>query len=100
MRKIFLLASALVLTLSVNAQIKREQPKSGATPQVQVKKPTELKLDNGLTVMVVEDHKLPRVAYTLAIDTPPYAEGDKVGVSGLTSAVVGNGTTKPQKTSS
>jgi len=97
MRKIFLLASALVLTLSAGAQIKREQPKSGPTPQVQVKKPTEFKLDNGLTVMVVEDHKLPRVSYTLTIDTPPYAEGDKVGVSGMTSSVIGNGTTKTPK---
>ena len=97
MKKIFLIASALVLTLSANAQIKREQPKSGPTPQVQVNKPAEFKLDNGLTVMVVEDHKLPRVSYTLTIDTPPYAEGDKVGVSGLTSEVIGNGTTKTPK---
>ncbi len=97
MRKILLLASALVLTLGADAQIKREQPKSGPTPQVQVNKPTEFKLNNGLTVMVVEDHKLPRVSYTLTIDTPPYAEGNKVGVSGLTSSVVGNGTTKTPK---
>lgn len=97
MRKILLIASAFVLTISADAQIKREQPKSGPTPQVQVKKPTEFKMSNGLTVMVVEDHKLPRVSYTLTIDTPPYAEGDKVGVSGITSAVVGSGTAKTSK---
>ncbi len=97
MRKIFILAAAVLLTVSTEAQIKRPQPKPGAVPTVQVTKPQEFTLSNGLKVMVVEDHKLPRVSYMLTIDTPPYSEGNKVGVSGLTSAVVGNGTTKTPK---
>lgn len=97
MKKIILLAASVLLMLSAEAQIKRPQPQSGPMPTVTVKKPKEFTLKNGLRVLVVEDHKLPTVSYTLTIDTPPYAEGDKVGVSSLTSAVVGNGTTKTSK---
>ncbi|MDO5636581.1 MAG: pitrilysin family protein [Myroides sp.] len=97
MKKILLFASALLLTISVEAQIKRPQPQPGPLPTVHVQKPQEFTLKNGLKVMVVEDHKLPRVSYMLTIDTAPYVEGDKAGVSGLTSAVVGNGTTKTSK---
>ena len=97
MRKIIILAAAVLLTVGTQAQIKRPQPKPGPVPSVQVTKPKEFTMANGLRVMIVEDHKLPRVSYTLTIDTPPYAEGAKAGVSGLTSAVVGNGTTKTAK---
>lgn len=97
MRKIIILAAAVLLTVQTQAQIKRDQPKPGPAPTVQVTKPKEFTMPNGLKVMVVEDHKLPRVSYTLTIDTPPYSEGDKVGVAALTSAVVGNGTTKTSK---
>lgn len=97
MKKILLFASALLLTISVEAQIKRPQPQAGPMPTVHVKKPQEFSLKNGLKVLVVEDHKLPRVSYSLTIDTAPYVEGAKAGVSSLTSAVVGNGTAKTPK---
>lgn len=97
MKKIIVFASALLLTISAEAQIKRPQPQPGPMPTVHVNKPQEFTLKNGLKVLVVEDHKLPRVSYTLTMDTPPTFEGDKAGVSSLTSAVVGNGTTKTSK---
>lgn len=97
MKKILVFASALLLTISAEAQIKRPQPQPGPMPTVHVQKPQEFTMKNGLKVMVVEDHKLPRVSYMLTIDTPPYVEGAKAGVSSLTSAVVGNGTAKTSK---
>ena len=97
MKKILVFASALLLTISAEAQIKLPQPQPGPLPTLNVQKPQEFTLKNGLKVLVVEDHKLPRVSYMLTIDTPPYVEGNKAGVSSLTSAVVGNGTTKTPK---
>ena len=47
--------------------------------------------------MVVENHKLPRVSYTLTIDNPPITEGDKAGVSSLLGSMLGNGTTTISK---
>ena len=74
------------------------QPKSGATPTIKIGKPESFQLKNGLKVMVVENHKLPRVSFTLTLDNAPYAEGAKKGVADLTSSLIGNGTKKISKT--
>ncbi|MPT35530.1 MAG: insulinase family protein, partial [Flavobacterium sp.] len=75
----------------------RPQPKPGPAPTINVKKPETFTLKNGLKVMVVENHKLPRVSYTLTLDNPPYAEGDKKGVADLTSSMIGKGSKKISK---
>lgn len=87
-----------LMTFGVNAQIDRSQmPKSGPEPKISLEKPEEFKLKNGITVMVVENKKLPQVSYQLSIDNKPYVEGDKAGVAGLLSAMLGNGTTNISK---
>ena len=75
----------------------RTQPKSGPAPSINIKKPETFSLPNGLKVLVVENHKLPRVSFNLSIDNTPYAEGDKKGVDDLTSSLIGNGSTKTSK---
>jgi len=69
----------------------RSQPKPGPAPTINIKKPVSFVLPNGLKVLVVEDHKLPRVSFNLSIDNAPYAEGDKKGVDELTGSLIGNG---------
>ncbi|WP_448932067.1 M16 family metallopeptidase [Flavobacterium sp.] len=75
----------------------RTQPKPGPAPKINIKKPETFSLPNGLKVLVVENHKLPRVSYNLTIDNTPYAEGNKKGVDDLTSSLIGNGSTKTAK---
>lgn len=70
----------------------RPQPKPGPAPVINIGKPQTFELKNGLKVMVVENHKLPRVSFNLTIDNAPYAEGSKKGVADLTSSMMGNGT--------
>ena len=70
----------------------RPQPKPGPAPVINIGKPQTFELNNGLKVMVVENHKLPRVSFNLSIDNAPYAEGNKKGVADLTSSMMGNGT--------
>ena len=89
MRNLIILSS-LFLTLTMQAQ-DRPQPKQGPAPTINIKKPVSFTLPNGLKVLVVEDHKLPRVAYNLSIDNSPYTEGNKKGVANLTSSLIGNG---------
>ncbi|MDI9255871.1 M16 family metallopeptidase [Flavobacterium sedimenticola] len=96
MKKTFILLSSLFLTLIMQAQ-DRTQPKPGPAPSINIKKPETFSLPNGLKVLVVENHKLPRVSYSLTIDNTPYAEGDKKGVDELTSALIGNGSLKTPK---
>jgi len=95
MKKIILLSS-LFLTFIMQAQ-DRTQPKPGPAPKINIKKPETFSLPNGLKVLVVENHKLPRVSYSLTIDNTPYAEGNKKGVDDLTSSLIGNGSTKTAK---
>ncbi len=72
-------------------------PKPGPTPEVKVEKPKTFKLNNGLTVLVVENHKLPRVGVTLTMDRPPLYEGDKAGYNSLLGDLLGTGTNKMSK---
>ena len=95
-KKIALLVTSLFLTVIMHAQ-DRPQPKPGAAPKVNINKPQTFTLPNGLKVMVVENHKLPRVSFNLTLDNAPYAEGDKKGVDDLTSSLIGNGSMKISK---
>ena len=70
----------------------RPQPKAGPAPSININKPQSFVLKNGLKVLVVENHKLPRVSFNLTLDNPPYAEGNKKGVSDILSGMLGNGT--------
>lgn len=97
MKKSILILSSLFLTLIMQGQI-IPQPKPGVAPTIKIGKPQTFELKNGLKVMVVENHKLPRVAFSLTLDNDPYAEGDKKGVADMTSTLMGSGTTKISKT--
>ena len=97
-RRIILLITALIISINVNAQLDRSiQPKGGPTPKIKLEKPQEFKLKNGIKVLVVENHKLPRVAYSLSIDNRPIIEGEKAGVTSLLGSILGNGTTTISK---
>ena len=97
-RRIILLITALIISLNVSAQLDRSiQPKGGPTPKIKLEKPEEFKLKNGIKVLVVENHKLPRVSYSLRIDNNPIIEGEKAGVTSLLGSILGNGTTTISK---
>lgn len=92
MKKIIYLLAGLFLSVPVLQAQQVPMPKPGPSPVVNVGKPQTFELKNGLKVLVVENHKLPRVSYSLTIDNAPYAEGAKKGVSDMLSAVIGEGT--------
>ncbi len=97
MKKIIYALAGLFLTITTTQAQDRPMPKPGPAPKVNVGQPKSFTLPNGLKVMVVENNKLPRVSYNLTLDTPPYAEGPKKGVSYMVSALMGNGTKKISK---
>ncbi|WP_322550879.1 pitrilysin family protein [Flavobacterium psychraquaticum] len=96
MKKFIYIAASLFLTITMQAQ-DRPQPKAGPSPTININKPQTFTLKNGLKVLVVENHKLPRVSFTLTLDNPPYAEGAKKGVANILSSMIGNGTKKTTK---
>jgi len=97
MKKFIYIAASLFLTITMQAQ-DRPQPKAGPAPSININKPQSFVLKNGLKVLVVENHKLPRVSFNLTLDNPPYAEGTKKGVSDILSSMIGNGTENISKT--
>lgn len=99
MKKYILTINALLfLAFTSIAQIDRSTPpEAGPAPKINLEKPQTFTLENGLKVMIVENHKLPRVNMTLLLDNPPHSEGEKAGVSTLTGGLLGTGTAKTSK---
>ena len=98
MKKIILTITALIFTLNINAQLDRSiMPTGGPSPKIKLDKPKEFKLKNGIKVLVVENHKLPRINYSLRFDRKPIVEGEKAGVISLLGSMLGNGTTSISK---
>ena len=92
MKKLIIACIAVFIAISTQAQIDRStMPKPGPAPEINLKDAQRFELDNGLKVLVVENHKLPRVSAQLTIDNNPILEGDKAGVASLTSSLLGNG---------
>lgn len=56
-----------------------------------------IQLDNGLTVIVVENHKLPRVSYQLSLKDKIVSEGSKAGYVSIAGDLMSRGTTNRTK---
>ncbi|MBO2543871.1 insulinase family protein [Salegentibacter sp. BDJ18] len=88
---------ACFLTTAAIAQVDRsKQPEPGPAPKINLGQPDEFTLDNGLKVLVVENHKLPRVSASLIIDNKPHAE-EKPATAALVSSLLGTGTENMSK---
>ncbi len=101
MKKIFLfILTAFCVQCSI-AQIKKidrtKKPAAGPAPVVSIKDPVIFSMINGMMVLVVENHKLPRVRATLTIDAGPIYEGKKAGLADIMGQMLGEGTTAMPK---
>ena len=99
MKNIKYIAAAFLFSGMVYAQNIdiNAMPKPGPTPAINIAKPNSFKLKNGLTVLVVENNKLPRVNIQLTMDRPPIYEGNIVGIGEIMADQLGTGTTKLSK---
>lgn len=99
MKKIFLYTLiACVLSSAAIAQVDRTKaPLPGPAPEIKIGEPYFFELKNGLKVYVVENHKLPRVAFSLSLDREPILEGDNVGYVSMTGQLLRNGTSNRTK---
>jgi zinc protease len=94
MKKYILIIAGAFLMQYAQAQTidRSKQPKAGPAPVLSIKDPVTYKLPNGITVLVVEDHRLPKVSASLVIDAGPIKEGVKAGVTNLMGAMLNEGT--------
>ena len=92
LRNIATLVMTLVSLLSF-AQVDRSKLPEPATPRpIEIGEYETFELKNGLKVFIIENHKLPRVAYNLQFDRPPLLEGDKAGYLGMFGQMLRTGT--------
>ncbi|PUB32606.1 putative Zn-dependent peptidase [Elizabethkingia sp. YR214] len=84
-------------TFSAQKKGTSAMPKPGPTPVVNLVKPKVFHLSNGLTVMVVENSKLPRVSSNLLIYRPLFYEGALKGIRDIIAKQLNKGTTNNTK---
>jgi len=87
-----LLCVAIAMTATAQKIDRSKPPKPGPAPVIKFADPAIFTLPNGLTVLVVENHKLPRVSAKFNIDMGPVLEGKKAGVMELMGAMLAEGT--------
>jgi zinc protease len=96
--KIVSLIAIVTVSFALNAQIDRSKmPKPGPDPVVKLGKAEKFTLSNGMTVILVENHKLPRASANLTIDNKPVFEGEIAGVSSIMGSLLGRGTASISK---
>lgn len=100
MKKLIIAATGLLFvtaTMAQSALDRSVRPKPGPAPVISFKDPVIYKLANGITVLVVENHKLPKVSATYSIDAGPITEGNKAGTLDIMGAMLEEGTSKMTK---
>jgi len=85
--------AVLLLCTGLWAQVDRSEPPiASGSPQLEFGDYKVYDLKNGLKVIVVENHKLPRLSINLFIDRDPILEGAKAGYVSLAGEMMRQGT--------
>jgi len=94
MKKYIILAAGAFFLQYAQAQVidRSTPPKPGPAPVITIKDPVVYKMPNGITVLVVEDHRLPKVSANFIIDAGPIKEGSKAGVLSIMGGMLNEGT--------
>lgn len=80
------------------AQVDRTKyPAPGPAPQINIGEAETFTMPNGLKVFVVENHKLPRVTFSLVLDRSPLLEGNKAGLTSFVGDMLMGGTSNRSK---
>ncbi|GIV32022.1 MAG: peptidase M16 [Saprospiraceae bacterium] len=91
------LLASVTLTAQQNEDFRKVPPPAGPPPRIELGKAEQFTLDNGLHVIVVENHKLPRVSFQIFVDAPPLRQGDQAGYIDIAGQLLGTGTTTRSK---
>lgn len=96
--KQFITLIALVACTGVYGQLDRSvRPNPAKAPVINIKDSEVFKTSNGITVILSENHKLPRVSFDLVMGGTPIPEGSKAGVNSLMGQLILSGTTNRTK---
>lgn len=97
MKKLLTLIALSAIT-GVYGQIDRSvRPTAAAAPSINIKNSEVFTLSNGIVVILSENHKLPRVSFSLTMGSMPMMEGNKVGMNELMGNLLSSGTSTRSK---
>jgi len=94
LKNIFVAVLAFATTSTATlAQVDRSHaPEAGPAPSIELGESTMLMLANGIQLIVVENHRLPQVSWTLSLEHKPIFEGRKAGMIDLFGDLMQSGT--------
>ncbi|MDA7803745.1 insulinase family protein [Crocinitomix sp.] len=98
MKRLILIITVVSLNLVAFAQVDRTiVPTPQPNPKIEINIPESMKFDNGLEVIMVENHKLPVVSFQLYIDYATPLEGEKTGLRSIFGEMLESGTVNTSK---
>ncbi|MCR9172615.1 MAG: insulinase family protein [bacterium] len=96
--KRYILALGLLFPVLGMAQLDRSvRPEAGPAPEINIEDSKVFTMENGLTVIVSENDKLPRVSFNLVMDGTPKTYGDMAGLPDIAGSLIMSGTTTRSK---
>ncbi len=97
MKKLVLVAALSAIT-AVHGQIDRSiRPTAAPAPSINIKNSEVFTLSNGITVVLSENHKLPKVSVNLVMGGTSKMEGNKAGLNQLMGQLLMSGTSTRTK---
>lgn len=98
MKKI-LFPALLLLSLNYSAQTvdRSVKPSPEKAQPINIGKSEVFTTANGITVILSENHKLPKVSFDLTMGSSPRIEGDKAGLADMAGSLIMSGTSKRGK---
>lgn len=96
--KKYIIALGLALPYLTFGQIDRSvRPTAAKAPAINIKDSEVFTSSNGITVILSENHKLPKVSFNISMGASPLSENEKAGLSGIAGELILSGTTSRSK---
>lgn len=84
-------------SLKVDQSFRAKVPEAGPSKPIAIGDYQEFSLDNGLRVILVENHKVPKINAQVYVDLNPLLEGEESGYTQLAGELMSTGTTSRRK---
>ena len=97
MKKYIIALGCFVPTLLFGQIDRSIRPEAAPAPTINIKDSKVFTTDNGITVILSENHKIPRVSYNLVMGSDPKLEKNKAGLSSIAGTLVMSGTNNRSK---
>ncbi|MFN6013702.1 MAG: M16 family metallopeptidase [Flavobacteriales bacterium] len=96
--KKYIILTGLLLPAVLFGQLDRSvKPAPAKAPSINIKDSEVFNTANGITVILSENHKLPRVSFDFVMGSDPRVEGSKAGLSDMAASLLLSGTTNRSK---